>query len=284
MRLRPGLINNFTVLQHDFFMRELFKHETDPEKAVKAFKLPKHIVPLCNNSALNAIIAMMPHCNAHSVEATWAVPPEVDVRQFFDNLVERPIKEEKWLIRDTTEQELEFIALRVEEDRLAREAGDYGHTLAEFDKAQEESLADQGTLAEEGELAAPGKVGGPSEPADEASNSEDESSSSEEDVESPPQADTPAPTRKKRLRKLGEEAERQEVQQPPERRSTRSTAARAGAAGASRAAPVTGAESSKTAATTSAKRPRDSAPPPPPPRTGADFDFSTLSDEEDEEE
>ena len=78
---------------------------------------------------------MMPSCNAHSVEATWDVPPEVDVRRFFDTTVERPIREEKWLIRDTTEQELEFIAQRVEEDRLAREAGDYGYTLAELDKA-----------------------------------------------------------------------------------------------------------------------------------------------------
>jgi hypothetical protein len=157
MRLRPGLVNNFTILQHDFIMHELFKRETDPEKIDKAFKLPKHIVPLCNNSALSAIIAAMPHCNAHSVKATWDVPPEEDVRRFFDTTVERPVKEEKWLVRDTTEAELEFIARRVEEDRLAREAGEYGYTLAELDKAQEEeSLAEQGMLAGEGELVAPG--------------------------------------------------------------------------------------------------------------------------------
>jgi hypothetical protein len=103
MRLRPGLVNNFTILQHDFIMHELFKRETDPEKIDKAFKLPKHIVPLRNNSALSAIIAVMPHCNAHSVEATWDVPPEEDVRRFFDTTVERPVREEKWLVRDTTE-------------------------------------------------------------------------------------------------------------------------------------------------------------------------------------
>jgi hypothetical protein len=227
---------------------------------------------------------MMPHCNAHSVEATWDVPPEVSVRQFFDTTVEKPIREEKWLIRDTTEQELEFIARRVVEDRLAREAGEYGHTLAEHDEAQEETLAGQGMLAGEDELAAPGEGVGPSGPADESGNSEDEGSSFEENIESPPQAESPAPAGRKRLRKLGETAERQEVRQPPERRSTRSTAARTDAARASHAVPATGAGSSTTAATTSAKRPSSPAPPPPHPRTEADFDFSTLSEEEEDEE
>jgi hypothetical protein len=285
MRLRPGLINNFTILQHDFFMRELFKQEIDPEKREKAFTLPKHIVPLCNNSALSPIIAMMPRCNAHSVEVTWDVPSELNVRQFFDTTVEKPIRDEKkWLVRDTTEQELEFIARRVEEDQLAREAGEYGHTLAEHDEVQEEGLAGEGMLAGEDELAAPGEGVGPSGPAGESSSSEDEGSPFEESTESLPQAEPPTPAGRKRLRKLGEMAERQEVQQPPERRSMRSTTARTDATGASCAVPATGAGSSKTTTTTSAKRPRSPAPPPPPPRPEADFDFSTLSEEEEDEE
>ncbi|MCH1932967.1 hypothetical protein L9G16_22760, partial [Shewanella sp. A25] len=52
MRLRPGLNFNFTVLELDAMLLELFKH--DPEHP-GAFRLPRSVVPLCNNSSLDRI-------------------------------------------------------------------------------------------------------------------------------------------------------------------------------------------------------------------------------------
>ena len=171
MRLRPGLNQNLTVLEHGFLMRELFK--CDP-KHQENLRLPSNIIPLCNNSVLSIIVAMMPLCNAHSVEATWDVPEEVDVRQFFDTLVEKPVREERNLVRDTTEQELAYIATRIEEAQAAAEAGEFGFTVEEAEEAQAANLARQDELIEQGELAG------------EPSSSAAEDPSTEEVAEDPP--------------------------------------------------------------------------------------------------
>jgi hypothetical protein len=281
MRLRPGLNYNFTVLELEAMLQELFKW--DPEHP-EWFRLPQTIVPLCNNSSLSRIISMMPLFDSHGLDPTWKVPGEMEEREFFDNLVERPINkdEKKGLTRDTTDAELARIATRAEEARAAAEAGEFGFTVEEAEAARAASLAVEGELAEGGELAGQDESAGPSEPPEETHSSSTDGSSSEEDL---PQAETPAPQRK-RIRKLGDVAKRQEDQQPP-RRTTRSTAARTGAAGAPHTTTATGAGSSKTAAAAPAKRQRGPTPPPPPrteTRARADFDFSAFSSGEEEEE
>jgi hypothetical protein len=118
MRLRPGLNFNFTILELEAMLQELFKW--DPEHP-EWFRLPQRIVPLCNNSSLSRIITMMPLLNAHGLDPTWVEPSEERVRDFFDNLVERPVRkdEQEGLIRATTEAELAYIANRIEEARAA---------------------------------------------------------------------------------------------------------------------------------------------------------------------
>ena len=66
MRLRPGLNFNFTVLELDAMILELFKR--DPQHP---FMLPRGVVPLCNNSSLDRIRAMMPLCDSHGIVPTW---------------------------------------------------------------------------------------------------------------------------------------------------------------------------------------------------------------------
>jgi hypothetical protein len=101
MRLRPGLNHNLTVMQHAALCQKLFHLKADKtdkadktEKADKPLKLPAGVIPLCNNSALSSIIAMMPVFNAHGLDQTWAEPDMERVQEFFDNLSERVIREE----------------------------------------------------------------------------------------------------------------------------------------------------------------------------------------------
>ena len=85
MRLRPGLNFNFTVL-------ELFKH--DPQHP-EMFRLPRGVVPLCNNSSLDRIHAMMPLCDSHGIVPTWQEPADDVVQEFFDGLVEVPVRSDE---------------------------------------------------------------------------------------------------------------------------------------------------------------------------------------------
>ena len=109
MRLRPGLNFNFTVLELNAMLQELFKY--DPQHP-EVFRLPQGVVPLCNNSALSRIRAMMPLCDSHGIDPTWQEPAEDAVQAFFDNLEEVPIRsdEKKGLTRDTTDKEMAYIA------------------------------------------------------------------------------------------------------------------------------------------------------------------------------
>src|SRR4051812_13510238 len=299
MRLRPGLNFNFTILELNAMLQELFKY--DPQHP-EVFRLPKGVVPLCNNSSLSHIRAMMPLCDSHGIDPAWQEPADNVMQAFFDGLVEMPIRsdKQKGLTRATTDEEVKRIATRLEEAAAASAAGEFGFTMEEAEAAEAASLAEREGLAGEEEPAGHDVESG--EPAEDTSGSLEIDSSSSSSSGSLPQAEPLAPPRR-RLRKAGDIAERQTSRQSP-RRVTRSTAASSVAAEAPHAAAATGAGSSQTAAsapaashaaaaagagssqttvTAPAKRPRE--PTPPPPRAGGEpgFDFSALSSDEEEE-
>ena len=85
MRLRSGLNFNFTVLELNAMLQELFKY--DPQHP-KVFRLPGGVVPLCNNSSLDRIRAMMPLCDSHGIVPTWQEPADAVVQEFFDSFAE----------------------------------------------------------------------------------------------------------------------------------------------------------------------------------------------------
>src|SRR4051812_26373727 len=152
MRLRLGLNSNFTVLELNAMLQELFKH--DPEHP-EVFRLPQGVVPLCNNSSLSRIRAMMPLCDSHGIDPTWQEPADDVVQAFFDGLVELPIRsdEQKGLIRSTTDEEVKRIATRLEEATAAAAAGEFGFTAEEAEAAEAASLAEREGLGGEEEPA-----------------------------------------------------------------------------------------------------------------------------------
>src|SRR4051812_18477965 len=279
MRLRPGLNFNFTVLELNAMLQELFKY--DPQHP-EVFRLPRGVVPLCNNSALDRIRAMMPLYDSHGIDPSWLEPTDDVVQAFFDGLVEVPIRsdEQKGLTRDTTDEEIKRIATRLEEAAAAAAAGEFGFTVQEAEAAKAASLAEREDLAGEEEPA--GHDAGPSGPAEDTSDSLEIGSSSSSSSGSLPQAEPPSPP-SRRLRKAGDVAERR-TSQPPPRRTTRSTAASSVAAEAPHAAAATGGGASRSTAPAPSKRPRGPTPQPPRAGGGPGFDFSTLSSDEEEEE
>src|SRR4051812_25136450 len=199
MRLRPGLNFNFTVLELDGTLRELFKH--DPEHP-EWFRLPQGVVPLCNNSSLSRILAMMPLCDSHGIDATWQEPADDVVQAFFNGLEEVPVNadEKRGLTRDTTPDELAYIASRMEEAAAAAAAGEFGFTAAEADAAEVASLAKQAELVDEEEPAEHGVEG---EPAQDTSCLPEVDASSSQLPGSSSQVEPPAQPRR-RLRKAEE--------------------------------------------------------------------------------
>src|SRR3954463_1428263 len=148
MRLRPGLNFNFTVLELTAMLQELFKY--DPQHP-EVFRLPRGVVPLCNNSALDRIRAIMPLCDSHGIDPAWIEHADDVVRAFFDNLIEVPIDadEKRGLTRDTTDDELKHIATRMEEAAAAAAAGGVWFTVEEAEAVEAASLADREKLAGE---------------------------------------------------------------------------------------------------------------------------------------
>ena len=110
MRLHPGLFNNLTVLQHALLFKGLF-NKGAPEK------LPENVIPLCNNTAKDSILAMMPTCTTQGMESTWEQPNQATVDEWFTKLAETPIRVEDDLVHDTKKHELELISRRAEEAR-----------------------------------------------------------------------------------------------------------------------------------------------------------------------
>ena len=164
MRLRPGLNFNFTILELDAMLLELFKR--DPQHP-EAFMLPRGVVPLCNNSSLDCIRAMMPLCDSHGIVPTWQEPADDVVQEFFDGLVEVPVRadEQKSLTRDTTDEELQRIATRAEEDEAAAAASAFGFTMEEAEAAEAANLAERAEFIGEEETA--GSEAEPSEAGEE---------------------------------------------------------------------------------------------------------------------
>ena len=150
MRLRPGLNYNFTVLELDAMLLELFKR--DPQHP---FTLPRGVVPLCNNSSLDQIRGMMPLCDSHGIVPTWQEPTDDVVQAFFDNLEEVPVRadEQKSLTRATTDEELQRIATRAEEVAAAAAAGAFGFTVEEAEAAEAANLAERAEFMAEEEPA-----------------------------------------------------------------------------------------------------------------------------------
>src|SRR3954467_13026289 len=148
MRLRPGLNFNFTVLELNAMLQELFKH--DPQHP-EVFWLPRGVVPLCNNSALDRIRVIMPLCDSHGIDPAWIEPVDDVMRAFFDNLIEVPVDadEKKGLTRDTTDDELKRIASRMEEVAAAAAGAEFGSAVEEAEAAEAASLADREDLADE---------------------------------------------------------------------------------------------------------------------------------------
>lgn len=136
MRLHTGLGANLTVLRHTTLRHQLFG-------VTGKFKLSTNMVPLCNHSAKDVTIAMMPACNAHNVEGDWQEPPEYRVRAWFDTLVKRTIIEEKDLIHETTDEELGHISSRAKETQMAEVAGGSGFVAADLDEEVEDELVEE---------------------------------------------------------------------------------------------------------------------------------------------
>ena len=88
--------------------------------------MPAGVVPLSNNSRRTDIIAMMPLCNAHGPDPSWVEPEDIQVHQLFDSLHEGYVTDEPRLIQDTTQVELDYIAARAAEAKLAEEASSAG--------------------------------------------------------------------------------------------------------------------------------------------------------------
>nr|XP_020171046.1 uncharacterized protein LOC109756611 [Aegilops tauschii subsp. strangulata] len=80
----------------------------------------------------------MPDFNAHGLDPNWAEPGADQVQEFFDILSEKYVRDEPSLVRDTTKEELDYIAARAAEAELAREAGSTGHVEDEAEAAAEE--------------------------------------------------------------------------------------------------------------------------------------------------
>ena len=152
MRLRPGLNFNFTALELKGMVRELFKYDpAHPEW----FRPPREVVPLCNSTARDPLRTMMPACDSHGVDRTWIPPKSADIMSFFDNLVEvaKNKDEIKGLTRDTTDQEVAYIASRVEEAAAAAAAVDFGYTPEEAEVADASSQAEEAEIRRENQWA-----------------------------------------------------------------------------------------------------------------------------------
>lgn len=96
------------VMEHYCLVCQLFNKGWD-------FQLSETIIPLCNNTAKDSILAMMPECDSKTVVATWKVPTKKDVEKWLDELVEKAIRVEDDMIHSTKEAEEAFIAARVKE-------------------------------------------------------------------------------------------------------------------------------------------------------------------------
>ena len=64
----------------------------------------------------------MPDFNVHGLDPSWVEPGKERVQEFFDTLSEKYVRDKPRLIRDTTKEELDYIAARAAEAEIAKEA------------------------------------------------------------------------------------------------------------------------------------------------------------------
>ena len=138
MRLRPGLANNLTVLEHNYVIRKIFNKGC-------TYEMPDLVFPLCNNTARDSILAMMPACNAQGILADWKRPEEAVEDKWHEDLVETPVREETDLIHPTKDHELDYIAERAEA------AGGAGSSRAVASDPEEEGGSDDEEAEEQEE-------------------------------------------------------------------------------------------------------------------------------------
>ena len=105
------------------------------------------------------------------------------MREFFDNLSEGYVHDKPEHIRDTTKEELDYIAARAAEAALARKAGSVGAMEDEADADAEEK-----ELTQWAEFA--GEASGAGAEAPHVEEAGDESSGEETDVDDPRPAET----------------------------------------------------------------------------------------------
>ena len=176
MRLRPGLDHNLTVMRHAHLCQRLFQLDVNRDgevertgKAARAaanagkvakgalFKLPAGVVPLSNNSRRTDIIAMMRDFNAHGLDPNWVEPEDIQVQEFFDTLHEGYVTAEPWLVQGTSQVELDYIAARAAEAKLAEESGSTGGVVDKAAaEAEEKELAQWAEAAGEASSAGTG--------------------------------------------------------------------------------------------------------------------------------
>jgi hypothetical protein len=95
------------------------------------------VVPLHINFAKDSIVAMMPHCNTHGVEANWPLPTLEIELEWASNLMEKASRKETDLTWATRDEELAYIASRVEEIVRINATGGSGTAAVEDDDDEE---------------------------------------------------------------------------------------------------------------------------------------------------
>ena len=108
MRLYTGLNNNLTVMEHYCLIRQLFNRGC-------VFHLSVKVIPLCNNTAKNYILARMPECDTKGVVDKWKVPTKIEIKEWLPALKEEVIIVEDDMVHPTKNDEAKFLQARIEE-------------------------------------------------------------------------------------------------------------------------------------------------------------------------
>lgn len=186
MRLRPGLNDNLTVMEHYWLICQLFNKGC-------SFRLPEKVIPLCNNTAKASNLAMMPDCDAKTVLSTWKVPSKKEVENWLAGLKEEAIRVEDDMVHPTKDDEQQYLVARAKEIKKA--------TCSRATKG----INIEGRVEEHAEehAEAPGTNSGRQvkDHAEEQTGEEDQAKESEEDEEQPEES--------------SEEEEEEEAPRPP---------------------------------------------------------------------
>ena len=222
---------------------------------------------------------MMPLFNAHGLDPNWVEPDELKVQEFFDTLHEAYVTDEPRLVQDTSQVELDYIARRLREARLAEEsarlaveAGSAGGTVdSATAEAAEEDLSRW--------AAAAGEASGAGAGAPLVEDIVDEAS--EEDDEEEIAASVPPATRRGRVLRRAASGEPVCPSRAAQLWLAQGAATRQTRAAVTKKAAEAEAARRKTPASSSSRRAQTPPPSPLPADVGAGiaFDFGPLSPE-----